>query len=166
MHTGETVLMDLGFNYEYYRGDVGRTFPVSGHFSRKQLEIIAPMSVLGGGVALCNTRDSGHYLARGAVAALKATLFDECALHRVQPATGPGQALNGDDGSITRGRRESEARKYPLAPNKHRACAALSLITSLLGACEVQVFALRVEHGRPRIQTKRVGLAVDEQSNG
>lgn len=44
MHTGETVLMDLGFNYEYYKGDVGRTFPVSGHFTREQREVIDLMS--------------------------------------------------------------------------------------------------------------------------
>jgi Xaa-Pro aminopeptidase len=37
---GETVLMDLGFNYEFYKGDVGRTLPVSGHFTQDQREVI------------------------------------------------------------------------------------------------------------------------------
>jgi Xaa-Pro aminopeptidase len=37
---GETVLMDLGFNYEFYKGDVGRTLPVSGHFTPDQSEVI------------------------------------------------------------------------------------------------------------------------------
>jgi len=32
--------MDLGFNYEYYKGDVGRTLPVSGHFTQPQREVI------------------------------------------------------------------------------------------------------------------------------
>jgi Xaa-Pro aminopeptidase len=37
---GETVLMDLGFNFEFYKGDVGRTLPVSGHFTEDQREVI------------------------------------------------------------------------------------------------------------------------------
>jgi len=41
---GETVLMDLGFNYEFYKGDVGRTLPVSGHFTPDQREVIDFMS--------------------------------------------------------------------------------------------------------------------------
>jgi Xaa-Pro aminopeptidase len=40
VQTGETVLMDLGFNYELYKGDVGRTLPVSGHFTPEQREVI------------------------------------------------------------------------------------------------------------------------------
>jgi Xaa-Pro aminopeptidase len=41
---GETVLMDLGFNYERYKGDVGRTLPVSGHFTQEQREVIDLMN--------------------------------------------------------------------------------------------------------------------------
>ena len=44
MQSGETVLMDLGFNHEFYKGDVGRTLPVSGHFTREQREVIDLMS--------------------------------------------------------------------------------------------------------------------------
>lgn len=33
LHAGETVLIDLGFNHELYKGDVGRTMPVSGRFT-------------------------------------------------------------------------------------------------------------------------------------
>jgi Xaa-Pro aminopeptidase len=40
VQAGETVLMDLGFNYEHYKGDVGRTLPVSGHFTPEQREAI------------------------------------------------------------------------------------------------------------------------------
>jgi Xaa-Pro aminopeptidase len=40
LHAGETVLIDLGFNYELYKGDVGRTMPVSGRFTPAQAEII------------------------------------------------------------------------------------------------------------------------------
>jgi len=40
VQAGETILMDLGFNYEFYKGDVGRTLPVSGHFSQDQREVI------------------------------------------------------------------------------------------------------------------------------
>jgi Xaa-Pro aminopeptidase len=41
---GETVLMDLGFNFEFYKGDVGRTLPVSGHFTKDQREVIDLMN--------------------------------------------------------------------------------------------------------------------------
>lgn len=44
VQTGETVLMDLGFTHEYYKGDVGRTLPVSGHFTSEQREVIDLMS--------------------------------------------------------------------------------------------------------------------------
>ena len=44
VQTGETVLMDLGFNCEYYKGDVGRTVPVSGHFTKEQREVIDLMN--------------------------------------------------------------------------------------------------------------------------
>ena len=44
VQSGETVLMDLGFNHEFYKGDVGRTLPVSGHFTREQREVIDLMS--------------------------------------------------------------------------------------------------------------------------
>ena len=44
LQTGETALMDLGFNHEYYKGDVGRTLPVSGHFTLEQREVIDLMS--------------------------------------------------------------------------------------------------------------------------
>jgi len=40
LQAGETALMDLGFNYEFYKGDVGRTLPVSGHFTPDQREVI------------------------------------------------------------------------------------------------------------------------------
>jgi Xaa-Pro aminopeptidase len=44
VQSGETVLMDLGFNYEFYKGDVGRTLPVSGHFTAEQREVIDLMN--------------------------------------------------------------------------------------------------------------------------
>jgi Xaa-Pro aminopeptidase len=40
LHAGETVLINLGFNYELYKGDVGRTIPVSGRFTPAQAEVI------------------------------------------------------------------------------------------------------------------------------
>src|SRR5437588_2353196 len=40
LQAGETALMDLGFSYEVYKGDVGRTLPVSGHFTPDQREVI------------------------------------------------------------------------------------------------------------------------------
>ena len=43
LQAGETVLMDLGFNYELYKGDVGRMLPVSGHFTPGQREVIELM---------------------------------------------------------------------------------------------------------------------------
>jgi Xaa-Pro aminopeptidase len=44
VQAGETVLMNLGFNYEFYKGDVGRTLPVSGHFTPDQREVIELMN--------------------------------------------------------------------------------------------------------------------------
>ena len=44
VQAGETVLMDLGFNYEFYKGDVGRMLPVSGHFTPEQREVIELMN--------------------------------------------------------------------------------------------------------------------------
>src|SRR5437667_2481326 len=41
VQAGETVLMDLGFNYEFYKGDVGR---MSGHFTPEQREVIELMN--------------------------------------------------------------------------------------------------------------------------
>jgi Xaa-Pro aminopeptidase len=41
---GETLLMDLGFSYEHYNGDVGRTLPVSGQFTPDQREVIDLMN--------------------------------------------------------------------------------------------------------------------------
>ncbi len=40
VQAGETVRMDLGFSYEHYNGDVGRTLPVSGHFTEEQREVV------------------------------------------------------------------------------------------------------------------------------
>src|SRR5207249_11648558 len=44
VQAGEAVLMDLGFNYEFYKGDVGRMLPVSGHFTPEQREVIELMN--------------------------------------------------------------------------------------------------------------------------
>jgi Xaa-Pro aminopeptidase len=44
VQAGETVLIDLGSNYEFYKGDVGRTLPVSGHFTSEQREVIELMN--------------------------------------------------------------------------------------------------------------------------
>ena len=44
VQAGETVLMDLGFNYEFYKGDVGRTLPASGQFTPEQREVIDLMN--------------------------------------------------------------------------------------------------------------------------
>src|SRR5438309_185343 len=37
---GETAPVDLGVSSEFYKGDVGRTLPVSGHFTPDQREVI------------------------------------------------------------------------------------------------------------------------------
>lgn len=36
---GELILFDLGANYNFYNADISRTFPVNGHFSKRQKEI-------------------------------------------------------------------------------------------------------------------------------
>jgi len=40
LQAGDTVSMDLGFSHELYKGDVGRTIPISGHFTADQTEVI------------------------------------------------------------------------------------------------------------------------------
>jgi Xaa-Pro aminopeptidase len=40
MREGETITIDVGFDSGSYKGDLGRTFPVSGHFSKEQREIL------------------------------------------------------------------------------------------------------------------------------
>jgi Xaa-Pro aminopeptidase len=44
VHAGDTVTMDIGFSHEFYKGDVGRTFPASGHFSKDQREVVELMN--------------------------------------------------------------------------------------------------------------------------
>lgn len=44
LQDGETVRMDLGFDYENYKGDVGRTVPVSGRFTADQREALEFMN--------------------------------------------------------------------------------------------------------------------------
>jgi Xaa-Pro aminopeptidase len=40
LENGELVIFDVGSEYDQYVSDVGRTFPVSGHFSKAQKEIL------------------------------------------------------------------------------------------------------------------------------
>jgi Xaa-Pro aminopeptidase len=40
MQAGEVVRLDLGCDYQMYKGDFGRTIPVSGHFNEWQSEIM------------------------------------------------------------------------------------------------------------------------------
>lgn len=40
MKPGDIVRVDLGFDYDEYKGDAGRTFPVSGHFTPAQREAL------------------------------------------------------------------------------------------------------------------------------
>lgn len=39
MRSGETVVVDIGAEYNYYSADITRTFPVSGHFTPRQRQI-------------------------------------------------------------------------------------------------------------------------------
>jgi len=40
MKAGEVVRVDVGCDYEMYKGDLGRTIPVSGHFDEGQVETL------------------------------------------------------------------------------------------------------------------------------
>ena len=40
MEQGDLVIFDVGCEYNYYVSDVGRTFPVSGQFTKEQKEIL------------------------------------------------------------------------------------------------------------------------------
>jgi Xaa-Pro aminopeptidase len=39
MHSGDLVRLDVGCEWQHYQGDLGRTIPVSGHFSEEQREV-------------------------------------------------------------------------------------------------------------------------------
>jgi Xaa-Pro aminopeptidase len=39
MHAGDLLRLDVGCEWEHYQGDLGRTLPVSGHYSEEQREI-------------------------------------------------------------------------------------------------------------------------------
>jgi hypothetical protein len=44
---------------------------------------------------------------------------------------------------------------------QHRACAALAMITTLLGSCEGEMFTQSIEKGCPRIERQTMEQAVD-----
>ncbi len=44
VQAGDNVTMDIGFSYDFYKGDVGRTFPATGHFSKDQREVVELMN--------------------------------------------------------------------------------------------------------------------------
>jgi len=68
VQAGETVLMDLGFSYERYKGDVGRTLPVSGRFTQEQREVIDFMnSAYQIGLQAMRDRASGNDIIQAAI---------------------------------------------------------------------------------------------------
>lgn len=113
-------------------------------------------------MALADTGDGRHDLARRAVAALKGVVLDEGRLHGMKGAS-RCQALDGGDILAFGHHGEGEARERPASVDVHRTGAAFATIAALLGSGETEALAQRVEQRRPRINLQPIRSAVDTQ---
>ena len=64
---------------------------------------------------------------------------------------------------VLHGQRQARIDAPPI--DEHRACAALPVVTALLGAAEAQVLPQRIEQRRARIQRRLGWLAVDDEAH-
>ena len=95
VQSGETLLMNLGFDCDFYKGDVGRTLPVSGHFTRDQREVIDFMNgayqsglrVLRDGVSADEVIAAGTRYATDHRQALRSELARRAAAELAKPST-------------------------------------------------------------------------------
>ena len=99
-------------------------------------------------------------LARRAIAALEAIVFDEGGLHRMQLVR-RSEAFDGRDAIAFVHDGERETGIDAPAVGDHRAGAALAVVAALLGAGEMQVIAQRVEQRGARVELERLLFAVD-----
>jgi hypothetical protein len=111
-------------------------------------------------MALGNTRDRRHDLAGSAVATLECVLIDECLLHRMELATRLGQAFYCLHAFALRGRCQREARNHSLSVHEDSACATLTLIAALFGACQMEMIPQGIEQRRPGVDAEATGSSI------
>ena len=95
VQSGETLLMNLGFDCDFYKGDVGRTLPVSGHFTPDQREVIDFMNgayqsglrVLRDGVSADEVIAASTRYATDRRQALRSELARQAAAELAKPST-------------------------------------------------------------------------------
>jgi len=95
VQSGETLLMNLGFDCDFYKGDVGRTLPVSGHFTPHQREVInfmngayqSGLGVLRDGVSADEVIAASTRYATGRRQALRSELARRAAAELAKPST-------------------------------------------------------------------------------
>jgi hypothetical protein len=95
--------------------------------------------------------DGRHDLTRCAIAALKAVVVDEGLLDGVQFVAAREPFDGGDGFPLSRGR-QRQARQHATVLDVDRARAALAVVASLLGPCQMKVLANGIEERNSRIE--------------
>src|SRR5580704_7583972 len=95
-------------------------------------------------------RRGGHDLAGGAITALKTVMLQKSGLDGMQ-FTILGQAFDSGDLVPLMHDGKRQARIYAASVYVHRACAALSVVATLLCARKLKVFAQRIEKSHARL---------------
>jgi hypothetical protein len=121
--------------------------------------------VVGGSDRLLEKCNSGHDLARGAVAALVSIMLDKRSLHRMQMVRLPDPF---DRDNLIRGMHhgERETGVYPAAVDVNCTRTTLAMITTLFGTGKVEIFAKAVEKSGAGIKLKMMILTIDPQFDG
>ena len=101
-------------------------------------------------VAFLDAGDGGTNLAGRAIAALESIVLEKRRLHRMQ-LVAVREPFDGRDLIAFVRDREAETGVHPAAVDQHSAGAALAVIATFLRAGQMQMFAQRIEQGRPRI---------------
>src|SRR5207302_8891586 len=105
---------------------------------------------------------SRHDLAGRAVSALIPVMSEECRLHGMQ-RLGCADAFDGCDLLSVMHQSQAETRVHASAIDMHRACAALTVITTFLRAGEGDRLANTIQQRRARIDSKEVVFAINSQ---
>src|SRR5690606_741528 len=116
-----------------------------------------------GPAGLFQQRNARHDLARCTVTALIAVELDKSRLHRMQ-GFGRAEAFDGGDLVALTGRGQTEAGIDAPPVAMHRTGAALSVITALFRAGQLQVLAKQIEQTRPYVDGCLPLLTVDGQA--
>jgi hypothetical protein len=124
-----------------------------------------PYVCVAGADVLLEDSNSGHDLARGAVAALVAIMLNEGGLHGVEMAR-LTNAFDGSDLVIGMHDSEGQAGVDATSVDMDGAGAALAVVAALLGAGQDEVLAEAIEEGSARVEAEFVGLPVDSKSKG